>query len=83
MVATAHRNAKMKLTRNEHGTMLNVSVPRDVSAEDFAKLHRVIVGDVIKNLTGCPCLSGQVRVVLEDDLQEVIRVDLASGKIEG
>lgn len=82
MVATATRNAKMKLARTEHGTVLNVAVPRDVSAEDFAKLHRVIVGDVIKNLTGCACLSGQIRVILEDDMQEVIRVDLVSGKIE-
>ena len=80
-MANALRLAKLELHRDQHGTVLNVGLPRELSAKDFAALHGAIVDKVIKGLTGCSCLSGQIKVVLEDDFQQVMRVDLASGEI--
>ncbi len=54
---------------------LNVRVPPDINEKDFARLGKSIF-DVIKGHTGCNCLSGIIRVVLEDEMQDAIRVQL-------
>ena len=56
---------------------LNISVPNDIGSkpDDFAHLGKQIVA-VIKNHTGCSCLSGNIRVVLEDEMADAIRVEM-------
>jgi hypothetical protein len=56
-------------------------VPTKVRGAELEALNKVLVDKVIKDLTGCPCLSGVVDVIFKDDLVDSIRVDLASGKI--
>jgi hypothetical protein len=55
--------------------LLNVSVPRDVSSKDFARIGDEII-KIIKSHTGCTCLSGVIPVVLGNELKEAITVDL-------
>ena len=69
------RVATMQL--NKEATTLRVSVPKDISSGELAHLNSKIVEGVIKNHTGCSCLSGQISVLLESDWQQVVEVELA------
>jgi hypothetical protein len=69
------RVAALKLEKLIGRQTLNVSVPRDVSDKDFARLGKSIF-EIIRGHTGCNCLSGVIDVVLRDELQDAIRVDL-------
>jgi len=69
------RRASLQLEKLVGRQTLNVRVPRDVSDKDFARLGRSII-EVIRNHTGCACLSGVIDVILKDDLQDAINVEL-------
>jgi len=69
------RVATMQL--NKQGTTLRVAVPADMTAGEVAHLNSTIVEGVIKKLTNCPCLSGQISVLLESDWQQVMEVEFA------
>jgi hypothetical protein len=74
-MAATSRAAAINLEKLVGRQTLNVVVPRDVTDKDFARLGKSIV-DVIRNHTGCNCLSGVIDVVLRDDLQGAISVNL-------
>lgn len=78
------RLAKLRIQRDPElaTATISVAVPRDIGDREFAHLHKPII-ERIRDITGCPCLSGRVRVVLEDQFNEVIQVDLANGQIAG
>ena len=67
--------ASVQLEKFAGRQTLNVRVPSDVNEKDFARLGKSIV-DVIKGQTGCTCLSGIIRVVLEDEMRDAITVQL-------
>ncbi len=69
------RIATMQLDRAEGPATLRVEVPRDVNAGELANLNKSIV-DVIRNHTGCSCLSGRISVLLESEWQEAVEVNL-------
>jgi hypothetical protein len=69
------RRASLQLEKLVGRQTLNVVVPRDISDKDFARLGKSIV-DVIRNHTGCACLSGVIDVLLRDELQGAINVEL-------
>jgi hypothetical protein len=73
------RAAHLKLTSGADGHVLTASVPGDVTEGDFNHLGRSILG-LIKRQTGCNCLSGRIKVVLQEDFSEVVRVDLGPAK---
>jgi len=73
------RTAKMQVQKSDVGFDLTTSVPFNVNAKEFSALHNGII-DRIKDLTGCPCMSGLVRVVLEGDFGGVVDVNLETGK---
>lgn len=80
--ATATRRiAKMQLEKGAMLSTLKVQVPKDISAKEFGALHSSIVDHVIKGLTGCPCMSGAVQVIFNDEFTPVLNVDLNSGSI--
>jgi hypothetical protein len=72
------RNAKLALQRAGGNFELTASVPFDITPKEIGTVHESIV-ERIKALTGCPCLSGQVRVVLEGRFDDVINVNLEVG----
>jgi hypothetical protein len=69
------RAAAIKLEKFAGRQTLNVSVPHDIGDKDFGRLGKSII-EVIRGHTGCNCLSGIIRVVLEDDMADAIRVEL-------
>lgn len=69
------RNANLQLEKLVGRQSLHVSVPRDVTGKDFARLGASII-DVIKGHTGCSCLSGVIDVIVTGDFTNAINVDL-------
>ena len=69
------RAASVQLEKFAGQQTLNVRVPSDVNEKDFARLGKSIV-DVIKGHTGCTCLSGIIRVVIQDEMKDAINVQL-------
>lgn len=78
------RLAEMRMQRDPDagfGT-ISVAVPSDIGEKDFAVLHKPII-ESIRDITGCPCLSGRVRVVLETQFNKLVQVDLRTGNLIG
>ena len=71
----AAKVAELELGKLVGRQTLSVRVPRDITENDFAKLGESII-DVIRNHTGCSCLSGMIDVVIHEDFQEALRVEL-------
>jgi hypothetical protein len=69
------RVAALQLEKVIGRQTLNVSVPRDIGEKDFARLGKSIL-EIIRNHTGCNCMSGVIDVVLRDDLRGAINVEL-------
>ena len=69
------RVAALQLEKIVGRQTLNVAVPRDIGEKDWNRLGRSI-NEIIKNHTGCNCLSGVIDVVLKDDLRGAINVEL-------
>ncbi len=60
-------------------TTLTVAAPSKVTPKEFEFIQKSIF-DRIGGLTGCrACLSGFVRVIIEEDFRDVIQVDLQTG----
>jgi hypothetical protein len=79
----AKRTARLELTKTGGRSILNVSAPRDIGLKELAVLNTVIVEKVIKDLTGCACLSGVIDVIFQEQFERVIDVDLRGGSIIG
>jgi hypothetical protein len=71
----AGKVAELELGKLVGRQTLSVRVPREISANDFAKIGESII-EVIRNHTGCTCLSGAIDVVFHEDFQEALRVEL-------
>jgi len=69
------RVARLKLSKDGGTEVLTAAVPIGFAEGDFNHLGKAVVG-LIRRQTGCNCLSGRIKVVIEDDFSDVIRVDL-------
>jgi hypothetical protein len=74
----AGRVANLKL----EGQVLTATVPSDIKAYELNAVGNSIL-DIIKRQTGCNCMSGRIKVVIQDDFSDVIRVDLSNVSSEG
>ncbi|UTP40328.1 hypothetical protein M9M90_03890 [Phenylobacterium sp. LH3H17] len=72
---TKGRYAQMSLVKGLDSSVLKVSTPGDFVDKDFSIVSKSIL-ELIHKHTGCNCLSGRIKVVIEDDFEDVIRVDL-------
>ena len=79
----ATRLARLELSKSAGRSILNVSVPRDIGIKELATVNKVIVDKVIKDLTGCACLSGVIDVLFQEHFERVLGVDLKTGAIVG
>ena len=75
------RLAQVQVQTVNKRSVVTVFVPSKPRTGELDNLNKVLIEKVIKDLTGCPCLSGLADVILKDDLVDSIRVDLATGKI--
>lgn len=78
---TAERAAKIDVLKGTTLTTLVVSVPHKPTTKELVALQTTIADRVIKDLTGCSCLSGAIEIIFKDEFASSIRVDLANGKI--
>lgn len=62
-------------------SVVTATVPSDINVKEFGALQGSIIDKIIKDLTGCACLSGAVDVIFRDEFRDVIRVDLKTGKM--
>jgi hypothetical protein len=76
MVAKAEdlRSPRVHLEKSKDTSTLSVAVPRDTDAQDFGALQAVITEEIIRDLTGCPCLS--CAVASRSQFMDVIYVDV-------
>ena len=77
----AERVAKIDILKGTNLTTLVVSVPHKPTTKELAALQTTISERVIRDLTGCSCLSGAIEIIFRDEFASSIRVDLASGKV--
>lgn len=74
-IATKRRVAKVQLEKLVGRQTLNVRMPRDISGANFGQVGKSIL-EIIRDHTGCSCLSGVIDVVLHEELEQSITVDL-------
>lgn len=76
----AAKNRQARILVAEKGTSRAVRVfhPGRLTAEDMRRIDEVLVTKVIKDLTGCACLSGVIDVIWERDYERVLEVQLGA-----
>jgi len=80
---SAGRRATLKLTHTADGPALVAGVSGDISREEFGHLADAAYATITK-LTGCQCMSGRYKFVVEDSfLSEVMHVNLKTGAVAG
>jgi len=74
-MATA-RQARILVGEKGSTRAVRVLHPGRLTPEDMRKIDEVLVNKVIKDLTGCACLSGVIDVLWERDFDHVLDVQL-------
>jgi hypothetical protein len=70
------RLARILVGEKDSKRAVRVFHPGKLTAEDMQRIDKVLVNDVIKDLTGCACLSGIIDVIWERDFDKVLDVQL-------
>ena len=78
MATRPARSAQISLGTKADKRAVRVSHPGRLSADDIARIDKILVNDVIKDLTGCTCLSGTIDVIWEQKFDKVIDVRLGA-----
>jgi hypothetical protein len=74
---TDARHATLKLSKGPEGQVLTASVPHDVTEKDLAVVTKSAFA-LVSTLHHCNCLSGVIKLVVEDNFADAIQVDLAA-----
>jgi hypothetical protein len=82
-MATREARISVEKGKGRARHVVNVSVPTDIRPKEYGLLNQYIIEKVIKDLTGCSCLSGFADVIHRDEFVDVIRVDLKTGGLVG
>ncbi|HEX8126129.1 MAG TPA: hypothetical protein VF548_11150 [Allosphingosinicella sp.] len=77
---TARRSAQISFGEKGDTRAVRVSVPGRPTPGDIDKINKVLINDVIKNLTGCPCMSGLVDVIWEPAFKHALEVNFEAVK---
>lgn len=70
------RQARILVGEKGSTRAVRVLHPGKLTPEDMRKIDEVLVNKVIKDLTGCACLSGVIDVLWERDFDHVLDVQL-------
>jgi hypothetical protein len=70
------RLAQIYIGEKGDNRAVRVSHPGELTSKEIARIDEVLVNDVIKNLTGCACLSGTIDVIWERNYEKVLDVSL-------
>jgi hypothetical protein len=72
----ATRQAQIFLDKKGSARAVRVSHPGRLTPEEIRRIDEVLVNKVIKDLTGCSCLSGTIDVLWEKSFDKVLEVNL-------
>jgi hypothetical protein len=72
----AARQARILIGERGTNRAVRVLHPGKLTPEDMKRIDDVLVNKVIKDLTGCACLSGVIDVIWERDFERVLDVQL-------
>jgi len=76
-MATAPSKARQaKILIGDKTRTVHVLHPGKLTPDDINRINEKLINDVIKNLTGCACLSGIIDVLWERDYERVLDVGL-------
>jgi hypothetical protein len=75
-VEKSRRQAQIFVGEKGDNRTVRVSHPGQLTANEIARIDEVLINDVIKNLTGCACLSGTIDVIWERNFEKVLDVRL-------
>jgi hypothetical protein len=70
------RRARILVDEKGSNRAVRVLHPGKLTPDDMLRIDKVLVNDVIKDLTGCACLSGIIDVIWERDFERVLDVQL-------
>jgi hypothetical protein len=73
---TKGRQARILVAEKGSNRAVRVLHPGKLTPDDMRKIDEVLVNKVIKDLTGCACLSGIIDVIWERDFEKVLDVQL-------
>jgi hypothetical protein len=74
--ASKARQARILVAEKGSNRAVRVFHPGKLTSDDMRKIDEVLVNKVIKDLTGCACLSGVIDVIWERDFERVLDVQL-------
>ena len=72
----ASRQAQISLDKKGSTRAVRVSHPGRLTPDEIRRIDEVLVNKVIKDLTGCSCLSGTIDVIWEKNFDRVLEVEL-------
>ena len=70
------RMARILVAEKGSNRAVRVFHPGQLTPEDLRRIDDVLVNNVIKDLTGCACLSGVIDVIWEREFEQVLDVQL-------
>lgn len=74
--AAPGRSVQIFVGKKEDKRGVRVLHPGGLSPDEIERIDRVLVYDVIRDLTGCACLSGTIDVIWEKQFDKVLDVQL-------
>jgi hypothetical protein len=74
--ASKARQARILVAEKGSNRAVRVFHPGKLTPDDMRKIDEVLVHKVIKDLTGCACLSGIIDVIWEKDFERTLDVQL-------
>jgi hypothetical protein len=72
----AARSVQIYMGKKDEKRTVRVLHPGGLSPDEIERIDRVLVYDVIRDLTGCACLSGTIDVIWEKQFDKVLDVQL-------
>ena len=75
-ITAVRRTAQILVADKESNRAVRVLHPGKLTTEDMRRIDDVLVNKVIKDLTGCACLSGIIDVIWERNFERVLDVQL-------
>lgn len=76
MINAKARHAQILMDTKGTNRAVRVFHPGRLTTAEIHRIDEVLVNKVIKDLTGCSCLSGTIDVIWEKDFEQVLDVQL-------
>lgn len=70
------RQAQIFVGKKGQDRTVRVSHPGKLTPDEINRIDKVLINKVIKDLTGCACLSGTIDVIWERDFDKILDVQL-------